>query len=38
LTTSTRRSGWNLERKLSQPTFFTIDSLKLPDSEVCSTT
>ena len=37
-TTSTSWSGWNLERKSSQPTFFTMASLKLPDSEVCSTT
>ena len=37
-TTSTSLSGWNLERKLSQPTFLTIESLKLPDKEVCSTT
>lgn len=27
-----------LGEKLSQPTFFTIASLKLPDSDVCSTT
>ncbi len=36
--TSTSLSGWNLDRKLSQPTFLTMASLKLPDNEVCSTT